>query len=170
MLVSAAVPYLRFAALILTLTVVAGCTPLDAGPVSESSTTETATGPTGSGTTEPTGTTGPTSSSSGTTDESTTAADETGSSSTTESPTSDSDSEEWSSTANECDFTCGTNIECAHPEVSGSESADPCPEGFYCEDASACGCEVTYCHKNCEPGTCSQGKVCDPESGKCVDP
>jgi hypothetical protein len=163
--------YLRPVSLVFTLTLVAACTPLDVGPVTESSSTTN--GSSGSTTTEPTGTTSPTTSASGTTEEGPTTAAETGSSSTTEGSLSDSDSEEWGPTGGDCDVTCGEHIECVHPDVPDSAGAEPCLEGFHCENASACGCSLTFCHENCDPddrGSCPGEKVCDADSGECVDP
>ncbi|WP_096326482.1 hypothetical protein [Nannocystis exedens] len=84
---------------------------------------------------------------------------------------SESDGESESDSDSDCASTCGTVIECEHPDVLESLGAPPCEEGFHCDDQSDCGCALTFCVANCDPSdpnACATGETCDARSGACV--
>lgn len=168
--------------LTLALTSLAACGPEEGDTTVGSSTGDGTTQPASTGTTatettatDTTDAVEPTVAGSTTTDPGTTTEAGSATSTTTEAfpdPTLTTTVDRPDTRGDECEFTCGVSIECELPGVPDSEGAPPCMPGFHCEDASACGCAVTWCAMNCDPkdpNACSAGQVCDPVSGVCVD-
>jgi hypothetical protein len=168
--------------LTLTLTLLVACSAEKSDTVTDGTSTGDSTtasiGTTAPGTDTSTSVDPTTGVSSSTTTGTTTEADTTPSTTTEVLPSTTTEDEPWpgtdsdSDSEDECASTCGISIDCPHPDVDESLEAEPCAPGFHCENASACGCPVTWCKENCDPENpfeCSNGWVCDPDLGVCVE-